>query len=121
MDMKEFVIGTHGTMYYVSDMKKSVAYYKMLYGKEPLFESPDWTEFDLNGTHLCLHIAEDSSKIDGKGTLIHKVRNLKEMIPSLKQMGVEIERDYHEVCEGGFSVDFRDPSGNRLSLFEYLG
>lgn len=119
MELKDFVQGSYGTMYYVRDMKKAVAFYTDLLGKTPASESPEWASFDLNGTNLCLHLAE--GEIDGKGMMIFSAKGLKNKVDALKKMGVEIEKDYHQVCEGGYSVDFRDPSGNRMSLFEYTG
>ncbi len=121
MDLKNFVTGTYGTMYYVRDMQKSVQFYKDLYGKNPVFESPEWTQFDLNGSSICLHGVGEGQEIDGKGMLIHSVKGLKDAIPALKAMGVEFVKDYHEVCENGFAVDVRDPSGNVISFFENLG
>ncbi len=121
MEMKDFVTGAYGTMYYVRDMKKTVEYYKAIYGKAPTMESPDWTEFDLGGTRICLHIVGEGQEVDGKGILIHNTKNLKARVSELRALGVEIERDYHEVCPGGYSVDARDPSGNRISFFEYVG
>lgn len=122
MALENFVTGTYGTMYYVRDMAKSVQFYKDLYGKNPVMESPEWTQFDLNGSSICLHgLGEGQTEIDGKGVLIHQVKNLKETIPALKSMGIEFVKDYHQVCEGGFAVDVRDPSGNVISFFEYLG
>lgn len=121
MDFEGFVTGTYGTMYYVRDMDKSVKFYKELYAKEPESHSSEWTTFNLNGTTLCLHLADKAAEIDGKGILIHNTKNLKGMLPLLKSLGLEIEKDYHQVCEGGYALDFRDPSGNRMSLFEYTG
>jgi predicted enzyme related to lactoylglutathione lyase len=121
MAMTDFVTGTYGTMYYVRDMKKAVQYYTDILGKGPEDESPEWTTFDLNGTKICLHVAEAGAQIDGKGVLIMNTKNLKDAVPALKAMGVEIYKDYTAVCEGGYSVDIKDPSGNILSFFEYTG
>lgn len=119
--MKDFVTGAFGTMYYVRDMKKAVEYYKAIYGQAPSDEGPEWTEFDLKGTKICLHLAAPDQEIDGKGILIHNTKNLKGRLAEMKSLGVEIQNDYHEVCPGGYSVDVRDPSGNLLSFFEYVG
>jgi lactoylglutathione lyase len=42
---------------FVSDMKRSVAFYRDVLGFPLKFESPDWTEFATEGTTLALHPA----------------------------------------------------------------
>jgi len=42
---------------YVSDMNRSVAFYRDVLGLPLKFESPDWTEFATGTTTLALHIA----------------------------------------------------------------
>ncbi|MEQ1502891.1 MAG: VOC family protein [Myxococcota bacterium] len=39
----------------VSDMARSVAFYRDALGIPLRFESPDWSEFDTDGTTLALH------------------------------------------------------------------
>jgi lactoylglutathione lyase len=43
------------TMVIVSDMAKSVEFYRDKLGIPLKFESPDWTEFQTGGTTLALH------------------------------------------------------------------
>jgi len=40
---------------FVSDMKRSVAFYRDVLGLSLRFESPDWTEFATDGATLALH------------------------------------------------------------------
>ena len=40
---------------FVSDMKRSVAFYRDVLGLPLRFESPDWTEFATDGATLALH------------------------------------------------------------------
>jgi catechol 2,3-dioxygenase-like lactoylglutathione lyase family enzyme len=112
--------GTYGTMYYVRDMKKSVSYFKELFGAEPLFESPEWTEFGFNGHSLCLHLAnsEDTLKMGKGGILITKVKGVHAQVERLKAKGVEFLGDVHEVYPGAYSANFTDPDGNLYSLYE---
>lgn len=49
---------------FVSDMKRSVSFYRDLIGLPLRFESPDWTEFVSEGATLALHSSEAS--IDGR-------------------------------------------------------
>ena len=41
----------------VSDMSRSVAFYRDLLGLKLRFESPGWTEFETGTTTLALHLA----------------------------------------------------------------
>jgi lactoylglutathione lyase len=44
-------------MVFVSDMKRSVAFYRDVLGLPLKFESPGWSEFATEGTTLALHKA----------------------------------------------------------------
>ncbi len=121
MNISQQFDGAYGSLYYVADMAKSVSYYKDMFNLTPTMESPEWTEFNLNGHTLCLHGVREGTKIDGKAILITKVKGLDSVVAELKKRGVEFKGDIHQVCEGGFAADFVDPSGNTISLFEYKG
>ena len=43
---------------FVSDMKRSIAFYRDVIGLPLAFESPHWTEFATEGATLALHIAD---------------------------------------------------------------
>lgn len=45
-------------MVFVSDMKRSVAFYRDVLGLPLRFESPVWTEFATDGATLALHATE---------------------------------------------------------------
>ncbi len=46
------------TIIFVSDMKRSVSFYKDVLGLPLRFESPEWTEFASEGVTVALHICE---------------------------------------------------------------
>ena len=48
---------------FVSDMRRSVSFYRDTVGLPLKFESPHWTEFETDGATLALHLAESSSPI----------------------------------------------------------
>jgi predicted enzyme related to lactoylglutathione lyase len=121
MDISKNITGTYGTMYMVRDMQKSVQYYKEMLNLTPEAESPEWTSFDLNGHRICLHATAPDAAIDGKGVLITSVKDLDLVVAELKKRGVEFVQEVQQVCDGGFAADFKDPSGNVVSLFEYRG
>jgi lactoylglutathione lyase len=45
---------------FVSDMKRSVSFYRDVIGLPLKFESPGWTEFATDGATLALHLSEVS-------------------------------------------------------------
>ncbi len=46
------------TIIFVTDMARSVAFYRDVLGLPVRFESPKWTEFETPGTTLALHLAD---------------------------------------------------------------
>lgn len=44
---------------FVSDMQRSVAFYRDAVGLPLRFESPGWTEFTTDGATLALHVSDD--------------------------------------------------------------
>ncbi len=46
---------------FVSDMARSVAFYRDVLGLSLRFESPKWTEFETPGLTLALHLADAPS------------------------------------------------------------
>ena len=43
---------------FVSDMARSIAFYRDVLGLPLRFESPEWTEFEMPGSSLALHLAD---------------------------------------------------------------
>ena len=50
---------------FVSDMKRSVAFYRDICGLPLRFDSPQWSEFDTDGATLALHASEVPASEDG--------------------------------------------------------
>jgi len=85
----------HYLMVTVSDMKKSVDFYKNQLGIPLKFESPEWTEFQTHGTTLALHgggikkaKTPEDAKCAGVCTFGFTVSNLNETYELLKSKGV---------------------------------
>jgi extradiol dioxygenase family protein len=107
---------TYGTMYYVADMKKSVAYFRKLLGRKPRFESPEWTEFEIGGHALCLHEKGRGSKPLPNGVLIVNAKKLNTLFEKFKKQKLNVS-GLHEVHPGHSTFTLRDPSGNELSFY----
>jgi lactoylglutathione lyase len=108
----------------VSDMKRSVAFYRDTLGLPLRFETPGWTEFATDGATLALHSAERSSAAEGaSGSLAGGCR------PGLSVASLD---DFHRrmlahgvVCLqepkmtfGAKIAQYRDPDGLTISVSE---
>ena len=84
------------TMVVVSDMQRSVAFYRDKLGIPLKFESPDWTEFATGSTTLALHgggVAGpppqgDPSKIAGACSIGFNVEDVDKTYQELQAKGV---------------------------------
>lgn len=50
---------------FVSDMQRSVAFYRDVIGLPLKFDSPEWSEFTTEGATIALHRAEKSAEPEG--------------------------------------------------------
>ena len=55
---------------FVSDMKRSVSFYRDVMGIPLRFESPMWTEFETEGATLALHASEQANSEKDKPELV---------------------------------------------------
>ena len=51
------------TIVFVSDMKRSIEFYRDVLGLPLRFQSPEWTEFDTPGATLALHHTDTPSAV----------------------------------------------------------
>ncbi|HEY8278891.1 MAG TPA: VOC family protein [Bdellovibrionota bacterium] len=105
----------YGTMYYVDDMDKAVAYYKKL-GFEPSHQSPDWTEFPAGGHNICLHAKDKGKKHSPNGVLILSAKGTKKLFEKMKGDGLNVS-DLKEVHPGAWCFTLMDNSSNELSVY----
>jgi lactoylglutathione lyase len=81
-------------MIIVSDMKRSVEFYRDIIGLQVKFESPEWTEFLTGETTLALHGGGEGGerlrgkKRAGKCTIGFNVENVDQTFTELKALGV---------------------------------
>jgi predicted enzyme related to lactoylglutathione lyase len=111
-------MSAYGTMYYVDDMKKAVAFYSKKLGLKPRHQSPEWSEFPVSDAHaICLHAkGKGKGKVKPGGTLILNAKGLKAIHGKLKRAKVAVSA-LHEVHPGAWSFTLTDPSGNDLSYY----
>ena len=108
---------------FVSDMRRSISFYRDTIGLPLRFESPEWTEFATEGATLALHLAESSTPVSADNERPGSCRpGLR--VPSLgdfhKRM---IEHDVRCLQEpqelfGSRVAQYADPDGLTISVGE---
>jgi lactoylglutathione lyase len=110
---------------FVSDMKRSVSFYRDLLGLPLKFESPGWTEFATDGATLALH----ASALSATGATEPKqvpagrcrpglsVRNLDEFHTRMVAKNVPCIQEPKEVF-GALIAQYVDPDGLVISVGE---
>jgi lactoylglutathione lyase len=112
-------------MIIVSDMKRSIEFYRDKLGLQLKFESPEWTEFITGATTLALHGGgERGERLHGKkrsGTcsIGFNVKNLDQTFEQLKSRGVDfVMSPQAREGEGIKLAVALDPDGLEVSFAE---
>ncbi|HZC88253.1 MAG TPA: VOC family protein [Nitrososphaera sp.] len=103
----------------VSNMEKSVRFYKDTLGLPVKTKSKDWTEFFNNNTVLALHPAKKRSNMKtGTGMLVgFEVSDLDSTVKRLKEKRVKFFKKLKEEPFGKHAI-VRDPDGHLISIAE---
>lgn len=114
----------------VSDMNRSVAFYRDTLGIPLKFESPGWSEFETGATTLALHLAP--AEADGKGAkrsgpvagtcaIGFSVENLDKTYAELQARGARFVMPPTDQAEEGIRLAVCiDPDGLAISFAELL-
>ncbi len=120
MSLAKHVLGSYGTIYYVKNMKKAVEFYTKKLGVKPTTTDDYWSEFDLKGARLCLHLADKKMKKLPGGVMILSVKKLTALVAALKKSGVKFLGKPHQVHGDFYTVDYYDADKNLVSLYGKL-
>jgi predicted enzyme related to lactoylglutathione lyase len=103
----------------VSNMEKSIRFYKDTLGIPIKTKSKDWTEFFNRDTVLALHPAKKKSKIKtGSGILVgFEVSDLESTVKKLKEKKVKFFKKLKEEPFGKHTI-IQDPDGHLVSIAE---
>jgi len=105
----------------VSDMRRSINFYKNTLGLALKSKSKDWTEFIQDGTVLALHPAKKlrtKSKKPKIGMLVaFKVSDMDEVYKVLKRKRVRFMKEPAEEDFGKHAI-ILDPDGYMISIVE---
>jgi lactoylglutathione lyase len=115
-------------MVYVSDMDRSVAFYRDTLGLPLRFQSPFWTEFATETVTLALHGGAQPAESPSHGSkpagaigIGWSVADLDTVATMLKERGVHfVMEPKDQVDEGIRLAVFLDPDGCAISLSQPL-
>ncbi|MDX6611819.1 MAG: hypothetical protein QOD75_1005 [Blastocatellia bacterium] len=117
-------------MVIVSDMTRSVGFYRDTLGVPLKFESPEWTEFNTGTTTLALHgggVPQQHSgpssggKAAGSCSIGFNVPDLDQTYEELKAKGVRFVMPPTAQPENGIKLAVAlDPDGLGISFAEFL-
>jgi len=114
------MIGNAQMVYlFVSDMDRAVAFYRDVLELEFAYRTGDeWAQFNAGMLQLALH---GTTHVAGRpgGTIAFTVDDLDASKTKLASRGVEIGHEGGGGERGPRFVEFADPDGNMLALFEY--
>lgn len=110
---------------FVSEMKRSVLFYRDIIGLPLKFESPEWTEFATEGATLALHASESSNSDEGNPQHLPagrcrpglSVPNLDEFHQRMVDKDVLCIQEPKEVF-GARIAQYVDPDGLAISVSE---
>ena len=114
-------------MVMVSDMKRSVSFYRDRLGLPLKFEAPDWTEFTTGTTTVALHGGAKPAtgpapkeQPAGSCSIGFNVKNLDETYHALKNKGVGFVMPPSDRQGEGIRLAVaRDPDGLSISFAEH--
>ena len=112
------ISGLKDVFYGVSDMDRSVAFYRRLLGRDPVFASTYWTEFEVGGVAFGLHWAEGRSilRLDPGGawagaTVSFRVEDIDQVAAKLREWNVPVVGEIDRQPWGN-QLTIQDPDGN---------
>lgn len=107
---------------YVSDMQRSVAFYRDTLGLPLKFTSPGWSEFSNAGTILALHkhMADGEVRAPqtaaGQATLVFVVDDIHSTCETLKKEDVRFSLEPQKQPSGLTLAVLQDPDGFGITL-----
>ena len=102
----------------VSDMDKSMKFYRDVLELPVKSTSPEWVEFFSSGTVVALHPSKNKTRTKNSGVLVgFMVSNLESVAKNLKDRKVEFFKEPTEESFGKHAI-IVDPDGHLISIAE---
>ena len=104
----------------VSDMDKSMKFYRDVLELPVKNTSAEWVEFFSSGTVLALHPSKNKTRTKNSGVLVgFMVSNLESVAQKLKDKNVEFFKKPKEESFGKHAI-IVDPDGHLISIAEII-
>jgi catechol 2,3-dioxygenase len=115
------MIGPADLVYlFVADMDRAIAFYGDVLGLTLDYRAGDeWAQFSASPLKIGLHGTGSAGQSRVGGTLAFTVTDLDASKAKLAERGVELGHEGGGERLGPRFVEFSDPDGNVLALFEY--
>ena len=103
----------------VSNMKKSIEFYKDVLGMEVKQQAEDWVEFSKQGTVLALHPTKKKKKLTKNINMLigFDVSELESVCSNLEKKKVTFHKKVTNEAFGRHAI-IEDPDGHLISLAE---
>src|SRR5215469_9074000 len=103
----------------VSNMKKSIEFYKDVLGMEVKQQAEDWVEFSKQGTVLALHPTKEKKKLTKNINMLigFNVSELESVCSNLEKKKVKFHKKATNEAFGRHAI-IEDPDGHLISLAE---
>jgi predicted enzyme related to lactoylglutathione lyase len=111
------VAGTSVVWLPVSDIDRSITFYRDRLRLSELQHEGDWAQLDANGLHLGLNAREKPTGNGGAVIAFQPENGLESAVHELRDSGVDIAGDISDHPWGRVAT-FKDPDGNDLQLYE---
>lgn len=113
--------GINHITFSVSNLKKSIEFYKKVFGANLLAKSDKLAYFDLNGLWLTLNKEKNIPRNEIYKSYSHtsfsiEEKEYKEILDNLENLSIDIKEGRPRDQGEGLSIYFRDPDGH---LFEF--
>ena len=105
--------------YSVSNLKRSITFYRDILGLKPILNNNTWAEFNVDGQRLAICEKKDSINSEGNSgaTVYFEAIPIEIMVKTLKMKGITFHGDI-EVHSYGKLIRFYDLDNNFLGLYE---
>jgi catechol 2,3-dioxygenase-like lactoylglutathione lyase family enzyme len=101
----------------VSDLQRSLTFYRDTLGLGEIRAEGDWAELDANGLRLGLNASEDPRGDGGAIIAFQPEGGVDGAVEELRSNGVEVPGDVSDHPWGRLAT-FKDPDGNDLQVYE---
>jgi catechol 2,3-dioxygenase-like lactoylglutathione lyase family enzyme len=103
----------------ISDMNRSLEFYRDRLGLKVRFSTPGFAFLDGGGVTLGLssELAKNAAGTCGAVEVVFAVEDVRAAHAALRERGVEFFREPHPATPTEWVANFRDPDGHLLSIF----